>query len=119
MELLVVGIPGPWLPKAMETFMVLTFYFLFKGRMKFKPAPSSCYQQHGQLGALLELPPPSLFKNPCPMGFSSTCWFPRHGFDRGVKGGVTHHKSDCFHFVQAQRALMQRWMSAQQSCDTK
>lgn len=117
------GIPGSWSPKAMETFMVLAFYFLLKGRMKFKPATASCYQQHGLLRALSELPPPVPSKTLIPllpfMSCSPTHWFPQHGFDCGVKGGPTNCKSDCFHLVQAQRALMRSRMPAQQSCDTK
>ena len=53
------------------------------------------------------------------MGRSPTQWFPQHGFDRGVRGGLTNCKSDCFHLVQAQGALMKSQMTAQQSCDTK
>lgn len=123
MELLVVGIPGPWSPEAMEMFMVLAFYFLLKGRMRFKPASASCYQQRGLLRVLSELSPPEPSKTLIPllpfMGCSPTHWFPQHAFHHGVKGGLTNCKSDCFHLVQAQRALMQSRMPAQQSCDTK
>lgn len=114
------GIPGPWSPEAMEIFMVLAFYFLLKGRMKFKPASASCYQQHGLLRAL---PPPVPSKPLIPllpvMGCSPTHWFPQRGFDHGVKGGLTNCKSDCFHLVQTHRALTKSRTPAQQAVTPK
>lgn len=78
MELLVAGTPGSWFPKAMETFRVLVFYFLLKGRMKFKPASGSRYQQHGLLKALSVVFPPvlstSAFHGLLPHPLFSSSW---------------------------------------------